>query len=106
MVQYSTRFETITFRSVVEIDLNAQSEGESNSQMAPGTYQAIGGYGGYAMYQHPSPDQQGNRWYLFFDTASNGWTFMQSEFLVPGQTVWEAVISPFDNKPGQSFHTE
>jgi len=106
MVQYSTRIETITFRSVVEIDIDAQCESESDSQMSSGTYQAIGGYRGYAMYQHPSSDQDGKRWYFFFDARWSGWTFYHSEMLVPGQNLWGAVITPFDNEPGLSFHTK
>lgn len=49
MVQYSTRIETITFRSVVEIDIDAECESESDSQMSSGTYQAIGDHGSSAM---------------------------------------------------------
>ena len=73
--------------------------------MFSGTYQAMGGFGGYAMYQSQSPDQHGNYWYFINYAAGNGWTFAYSELLVPGKTAWDNVISPFNNQPGQSSNT-
>ena len=92
-------------RSVVEIVVDAQCEGSWNTAVLSGTYQAIGGFGDYAFYQNQTPDGNGNWWYFHFDAASNGWKFEFNESLVPGQTAWETVISPFNNRPGESLNT-
>ena len=90
-------------RLVVEIVVAAQCESAWNTQILSGTYQAIGGFADYAFYQNQAPDGNGNWWHFHFDAASNGWIFAYStELLVPGQTAWETVISPFNNQPGES----
>ena len=92
-------------RLVVEIVVDAQCESAWNTQILSGTYQAIGGFGDYAFYQNQTPDANGNWWYFHFDAASNGWNFAFAGLLVPGQTAWETVISPFNNQPGESLNT-
>ena len=103
---------------MVKIDIDANCEGEGQTQNHTGTYKAIGGFGDYAFYENQTPDTNGNRWYLYFDTVSNGWTisfqigasqstqpgiFDVPSMFFPGDSFLGTTISPFDESEQIQF---
>ena len=104
---------------MVKIEIDAKCESEWQTQILTGTYKAIGGLGDYAFYENQTPDENGNWWYFYFDTASNGWNFsfkggttqkilhelrnMLERPLAPGDSFLGTTISPFNESEQIQF---
>ena len=61
-----------------------------------GTYEAVGGFGDYAIYAKQIIDSNENWWFFFYDTTKTGWNFWYSnDRIIPGLTLLGTTVAPF-----------
>ena len=74
-----------------------------DSYVLSGKFQAVGGFGDYAIYTKRTIDANGNWWFFYFDTSRDGWRFAYSGVkTVAGVSLWGTTVTPFDkDRQGQ-----
>ena len=83
------------------LEISAHCYNSWNSYVHSGKFQAVGGYGNYAIYVKRTIDANGKWWFFYFDGF--GWKFSYSgQKALPGVSLWGTQVTPYDeNRQGQ-----